>query len=305
MTACSTEQSPVVEQSSSSIASSAEEIQETKNVSYRGTLEELGPSIYQQGTHMLSLGDGRMIILESTLVDFTPFIGVSVEVFGALRPTVEAGGLIMRVEQITSLDAGSASSISSSSSSISSLPLESSAESAVPVASSVNPIASAPSPEKSSKSFSSLTASSTVPSSVTNASSSIAVTSLEPSIIAMAKEDISDARWTQLYCSSHLKFCVPIHKNWWFVSFGSNADTLWHLEVSNVEFEALDSGPIHLDVIGGDIASVARSDGEVRISGTTITGFRSWTQGRHIEISADARLEGAIKYMTSHLRAAE
>ena len=121
----------------------------------------------------------------------------------------------------------------------------------------------------------------------------------------MVKEDISDARWTQLYCSPHIGFCVPVHKNWWYISFGNKADTLWHVEVSSEEFEALGSGIIAIDLIGGDIASTNHTDGEVRISGSTVTGYRSWTQGRHFAITADAKLESAVRYMTTHVRVME
>jgi hypothetical protein len=121
----------------------------------------------------------------------------------------------------------------------------------------------------------------------------------------MAKEDISSARWTQLYCSPHIGFCVPVHKNWWYISFGNKADTLWHVEISSEEFEALGFGIIDIDLIGGDITSTGSTDGEVRISGSTVTGYRSWTQGRHFAITADAKLESAVRYMTEHVRVME
>src|SRR3989338_5429797 len=36
----------------------------TRNVTYTGLLEEGGVTIYQQGTHRLTLADGKMVILE-------------------------------------------------------------------------------------------------------------------------------------------------------------------------------------------------------------------------------------------------
>ncbi len=305
--ACTTKKAPISEQSLSSMAFSSEEIQETRNVSYRGTLEPLGPSIYQQGTHMLALGDGRMILLESSMVDFDPFIGTSVEVFGALRPTVEAGGIIMRVEQIIGLSAGSGVSISSHSSSSSSSSRSSEGKSSLKVvqssavsfvASSLPAPSSAPAVSRSSTPVS-------LPASSLSVSSAAPVSDAgrDVRVRLMAKEDISAARWTQLYCSSHIGFCIPIHKNWWYISFGNTSDTLWHVEINSESFETLGSGIISIDLIGGDIGSSGHSDSEVRVSGDTVTGYRSWTQGRHFAISADARLEAAVRYMTAALRA--
>jgi hypothetical protein len=267
-------------------------IQETRNVSYRGTLEALGPSIYQQGTHMLTLLDGRMILLESAIVDLDPFMGSSVEVFGALRPAVEGGGIIMRVEQVISLSSegslASAPAPFSAAVSSSSRPQET-----APATSSVSTVRSSAAPV-----FSSSSASSEAPA-VTNVSDA----TIEARIVKMAKEDISESRWSQLYCSEHIAFCLPIHKNWWYISFGNKAETLWHVEVSPEDFEALGSGIIDIDLIGGDISTTNHSDGEVVVSGGAVTGYRSWTQGRHFTIGADARLEDVVRYMTQHLRA--
>ena len=104
--------------SSSSSAVSSEDIPETHNVTYRGTVQELGVTIYMQGTHALALGDGRMLILESSVVDLETYLDHEVEVFGSLRPTVEAGGIIMRVERITDLSPESSESSASSVSSL-------------------------------------------------------------------------------------------------------------------------------------------------------------------------------------------
>ena len=278
---------------------SSEDIQETRNVSYRGTLEPLDAGIYQQGTHMLSLGDGRMILLESSMVDFEPFIGTSVEVFGALRPTVEAGGIIMRVEQITGLSAGSGISVSSQSSSPSEHVIDAGSSQEI-VKSSAPPVAATSATARSSAPVLSR---SPAPASVPASSTApVADAGRDARIRTMAKEDISAARWTQLYCSSHIGFCIPIHKNWWYISFGNTSDTLWHVEVNSAEFETLGSGVISIDLIGGDIGSAGHSDNEIRVSGGTVTGYRSWSQGRHFAITADASLEAAVRYMTAALR---
>lgn len=285
--------------SSSSAAASSEEIRETRNVTYRGTVEPLGATIYMQGTHALALGDGRMLILESDDVDLEAYLGHEVEVFGALRPTVEAGGIIMRVERITDLSPSS-SSLSSSSlapsstsevESASSVPATSSTVSVASSKQSVAPVSSAAASVKSS-----------TPAATSSAGVSVSA-ELEARIVTMSKQDLSDRNWTQQYCTDHVSFCVPVHKNWWFVSFGNTTRTLWHVEVSSESFEGMGSGPISIDLVGGDLSG--HSDGDVVVSGGTVTGYRSWTQGRHFRISADARLEAAIRYMTINLRATE
>jgi len=79
-------------------------IRETNNVVYEGVIKPAGISIYQQGSHRLMLQDGRFILLESDSVDLNGYVNEKVEVRGALRPTVEDGGMIMRVEQTRLLD---------------------------------------------------------------------------------------------------------------------------------------------------------------------------------------------------------
>lgn len=275
--------------SSSSSAVSSGEIRETRNVSYRGTVEPLGVSIYMQGTHSLALGDGRMLILESTDVDLEAYLGHEVEVFGALRPTVEAGGIIMRIERISDL---------------SSQPSASSEQSVASVA----PDSSSPSTDnvESTASSSHVSVASAAPSSRASSvpsSMKSSVAELEARIVLMAKQDITDRNWTQRYCTDHVGFCVPVHRNWWFVSFGNTTQTLWHVEVSSESFESMDSGPISIDLVGGELAG--HSDSEVVVEGGKTTGYRAWTQGRHFRIFADARLEAAVRYMTEHLRATE
>lgn len=281
--------------SASSSTVSSEEIRETRNVTYRGTVEPLGVTIAMQGTHALALGDGRMLILESKDVDLESYLDHEVEVFGALRPTVEAGGIIMRVERITDLSPASAAFRSSSGiSSVATVSRE--AVSSFMGASSYDPISSAVPSSRASSALSSTRSSATTPSSVASSTD----TGLEARIVLMAKQDMSPGKWTQTYCTDHVGFCVPIHKNWWFVSFGNTTLTLWHVEVSSESFEGMGGGPIAIDLVGGDLSGFG--DGDVVVSGGAVTGYRSWTQGRHFRITADARLEAAVRYMTEHLR---
>lgn len=280
--------------SSSASSASSEEIRETRNVRYRGTVESLGASIYMQGTHSLALGDGRMLILESVDVDLEAYLDHEVEVFGALRPTVEAGGIIMRVEQITDL-----SPESSAPSSL--VPSTSSSRSSLKDIASSEQVSSQPSVVSSKAPVSSVLTSSSKASVKSMASAAVSTSAeMEARIVLMTSQDLSDRNWTQQYCTDHVGFCVPVHRNWWFVSFGNTTQTLWHVEVSSESFEGMGSGPISIDLVGGELSG--HGDKDVVVSGKTVTGYRSWTQGRHFRISADARLEAAVRYMTTNLR---
>ena len=117
----------------------------------------------------------------------------------------------------------------------------------------------------------------------------------------MASEDIAPGRWTQQYCSSHIGFCIPIHKNWWFKSFGATASSLWRVEISNAPLDSLGTGPIVVNVVSGTVESKKAVDGQVRTQGGEVIGFKSWTETRHFEISAPSELQAAVAYITANL----
>lgn len=273
---------------------SSSSVQETKNVIYRGTVQEVGASIFMQGTHQLQLEDGRSILLESDDIDLDDYLTQNVEVFGAVRPTVEAGGLIMRVQSITSLDAPSSSSSSSESSnspdaSASSSSVSSAAASSV--ASSVS----------SSVTVSSVSSSSAAISSAPAATSSVAwegSAELSAKADAMAKANMDIGNWTQQYCSSHIGYCIPVHKSWWFKSFGTTSSAFWHVEIGPSEMNNIGEGPITVKLVSGN----TNQDGQVRAEGEVATGIRSWTGNRHFEIRGPASLEKAIRTITEQLK---
>lgn len=275
-----------------SSASSSEEISETRNVLYRGMLREAGVSIYMQGTHRLDLDDGRFVLLESDVLDLNDYVDSKVEVFGSVRPTVEAGGLIMRVESIQSLEETSSES-SASGSSVSS------------------------EEEISSEDFS-LNVSSDAVSSAFIRSSAPDVSSVFPQVSsitpwqesdeltakasAMAKSDMDMGNWTQQYCSTHWKFCIPVHRNWWFKSFGATSSSLWHVEIGPQEMNNLGEGPISVNLVSGSVESANANDGQVIVRGDTVVGFRSLEDGKRFEIRGPAVLEQAIRIITENLR---
>ena len=121
-------------------------------------------------------------------------------------------------------------------------------------------------------------------------------------IDSMAKDDYSPERWSQpKYCTGHIGFCVPIHKNWWYKSFGNTTSHLWHLELSNKEIQSLGDGPIVVKLVSGSIGSKKATDKQVRVQGNNVIGFRAWDDNSHFEIVADKSLENPVKYLTREL----
>lgn len=280
---------------------------ETANVSYRGTVQPSGISIYMEGTHRLVLDDGRFVLLTSESVDLNDYVNQEVELRGAIRPTVEGNGMIMRVESATvvassSVSSEAASSESSSSSEVSSSTTSSSSIAASTVSSAALSKSSVPA---SSKPASSVAVSSSVASSVAAVSAASQAASggsaYEARVSAMAKDDLTPAKWTQRYCSSHIGFCFDVHKNWWYKSFGTTTNALWIVEISSEEINMPGEGPITVKLLSGELTGA--TDGQVTSNGGMAIGYRSWTEGRHFEITAPVSLQGAVTVITNNLKA--
>lgn len=313
LAACSSSSSTVTESSSSSAESSSSEsssVRETPNVSYQGIVEPAGIGIAMQGTHQLHLSDGRIVLLESMDIDLNGYLGKKVGIFGATRPTVEGNGIIMRVNEVILLEEESSSSSSMESLSSESLSTSSSmssteAESRASMTSSAASLAassrnSAP-PVSSSKTSSSI-APSTAPSSQAGTTTDVSI-NLQAHVDAMAKDKMDAGNWTQQYCTAHIGFCIPIHRNWWFKSFGTTSSSLWHVEISNADIENLGDGPITVKLLSGSVDSKKATDGQVRVQGDSVIGFRAWGSNEHFEITAPLKLQAAVSYLTVHLTA--
>jgi hypothetical protein len=305
----------------------------THNVSYEGTLEEAGVTVYQQGTHKLTLSDGRFVLLESndTALNLDEYLNKKVEVRGSVMPTVEEGGTIMRVEQVIVVDEVSSSSAQASSwmmcGGIAAFPCDPGYECVdnpddscdpnkggadcggmcVPASSSVSSVASSTAASSIASSRSSVASSlrssvTSVAASSTASSTASASVDVEAKIVAMAKDTYADpARWTQSYCTSHIGFCVPAHKNWYYKSFGAANGSLWHVEFDMSAPENLLEAPIQLNLLSGSSASNGGVSGQVSTKGAKVIGYFDWNNGQHFEISADARLASAVTYMVSHI----
>ena len=124
---------------------------------------------------------------------------------------------------------------------------------------------------------------------------------MESTINMMSDDNYASDRWTQEYCSAHIGFCIPIHKNWWYKSFGNTTSHLWHVELSNQEVEIIGDGPIVVNLISGSLSSMGGTDGKIQTTGSTSIGFLEWTDGTHFEIEADSRLVEAVRYLTEQL----
>ena len=290
-------------QMSSESSSQAAQLPETHNVSYTGTVEVADADVSSQGSHQLRLQDGRTVVLSSTLLALDDYVSLDVVVFGAVRPTTDGSGVAMRVESVTVLSATYSSEASSSSSEEQSSSQEPTVSSVATEPSSVSSIASVAAAMSSKapvvSSVSSAAKSSIAPAPVSSAAGISAA--LDAKVKAMAKEDIAANRWTQQYCTSHIGYCVAVHKNWWFTSFGTSGSALWHLEVSNDEIAGLGDGPLVVNLMPGSVESAGASDGAVTEKNGFVTAYRSWKDNTHFEISAPSALKPAVSYMAQSI----
>jgi len=294
-------------QSSSSLSSAAD-VSLLTEVSYDGTMLPADAVSSGEGTHRLSLGGGQFLGLQSDLIDLDAFVGQQVKVTGTVRSLIDGEGRIMRVTQVTDV-----------------LPEDSSSSDeslmvGVTIDDDVSDLSATVPTEGASSSSSSLVQASSQssvpppppvpsPSSRSSVASSVAVPAVSDGAVdaraaTMAKSPMAAENWTQQYCTSHIGFCVPVHRNWWFHSFGASAATLWHVEVSSEDIAALGDGPLAVDFVSGSLpAGVA--DGDVVEKDGKAVGYRSWTGQRHFEISAPLSLKAAVTYMTASLVTSE
>lgn len=268
---------------------------ETHNVMYRGIVQPAGISIYMQGSHRLVLPDGRFVLLESQSLDLNGYVGEEVELFGSTRPTVEANGIIMNVNEaklILPPEEDSAEGPDEVPKLVEREPAEQPTKPTEPL------------PLRSSEGAKGGTEPSQPLESSTSPEPALSA-DLTAVIEAMAAENFSAEHWTQEYCSSHIGFCIPVHRNWWYKSFGTTTTTLWHVEVGNSPVLNLGDGHITLNLLFGDLSLENQATSEVRIDNDTVVASRPWSGNRHFEIRAHAKLEAAARYMIDHISSYE
>jgi hypothetical protein len=270
-----------------------------QEVTLDGMLVPAGVSIYMEGTHRLDSSSGEMFLLESDVVALDDYTGKIVRVTGEMRPTVEAGGMIVHVRSVEVLSVPEASS--SSVAAVSSAPEVSSA-----VASSIppppKPASSAPRKASSSAASASsaiVPASSAASSSVrVSASSSPADMEKQRRVQLMTKAKVDPTTFTQLYCSRQVGFCAPLYKSWYYFAFGTTSSNLWHVEVGPEQVEKLGDGPLIINLVSGALDG---PDETIQQQGDYVVGYRSWTNNRHFEISAPVSLQAAVQYIVSNI----
>jgi len=309
-------EAPVADPFEDELIAKDESARETKNVTYTGIVRPAGISIYQQGSHRLVLEDQRFVLLESdsASLDLNGYVGEEAEVFGAVRPTVEEGGMIMRVESIKlikeeeELPPADDIVVEDEEDELpivdedqpeppSEEPVEEPIESAPPT---VEPVDLEDAGEESVEPTPDADEDEEPPVEEIREPEE-ASAAMQEQIDAMAKENYATSRWTQQFCTEHIGFCIPIHKNWWWNSFGNTTSYLWHVELGNAAVENLGDGPIQVNLLNGTSVSKKATDGQVRIQGDMAIGYRDWDDNTHFEVIGDASLIEAVTYITNNL----
>ncbi len=284
----------------------------TRNVTYTGILEEGGVTIYQEGSHRLMLSDGKMVLVEpaeSMDIALGLYVGKLVRARGDVMPTVEAGGTIMAAKEVhwirrevdeegverevfRVLCGGGVGCQEG-------FVCELSEEGGVCVegeeSEESEDIEELEEEEDESEHPFVGADQEVVP---TNGRSAKALE-------LMVDEDYAEGRWTQEYCSSHVGFCIPVHKNWYFKSFGAMSSVLWHVEMGAQPVDVMGDGPLVVELKSGDVAAIGVSDGEVTEVGSRVIGYRAWSDNRHFEISGQSTLLEPVTFVTNELSATE
>ena len=116
----------------------------------------------------------------------------------------------------------------------------------------------------------------------------------------MARQNYSSPFWVQEYCTGHIGFCLPVHKNWYYKSFGATTSNRWHVEFGMTSPEELGQGVIILNLVSGSSASAGAQSGQIKTQGSDVVAYRDFEEN-HFEIAGDASLREAISYMQSNI----
>jgi len=273
---------------------------ETKNVSYEGIVRPSGISIYMQGTHRLETEMDTVLLLESETIDLEKYTAKNVRVFGSVRPTVEEGGMIMRVERVEVTNEEEAKEAKESKESKES-PVNDDEESEDDEDLAIQQQSSESAEEEEGQEAEDVKDSKDSKETEMRSSSVSASPPDSEKVTMMSDEKFGDEEWTQRYCSLHIGFCIPIHRNWWYKSFGATTSSLWHIEIGPEAVEVLGDGPVLVNLFSDTVDSVGAEDGQIVTHGNFVVGYRSWSGDRHIEVSAPAELRRAVEYITAHV----
>jgi hypothetical protein len=302
----------------------------TTSVSYMGLLAKGGVTFYQQGTHHLSLDDGSFILLESDSIPLALYEGKRVRIRGSVRPTVEAGGLIMDAQEVVVVDErGITKSEGQFCGGVAGIPCpsgyecirESADRDAAGVCRREKMVEETKEAEEAEEAEGGgvtepepgseepeVTPEKPAEEAQLGAKPTLAPSTNSPALEAhielMAGDDISPSRWTQEYESQHVGLRVSLHKNAYWRNFGARPDqnSFLHLEVGHREIVELGDGPVTLDLKGGTLASLGVAEGGVVERDDIIEAYRTFDANRYVVISGDARLKNYIEYMLGAVR---
>lgn len=269
--------------SSQSLSLRSESSSSSTVTELRGMIEPVGITVYQQGTHKITLENGRIVLLESSTVDLNGYVGTKAKLTGVIRATVEADGQIMNVQTIALDDESTSSSTESSESTTSS----SSSDASV----------------SSSKDISSTSSQTTTMSSISSVSSTMSVDNSQSSVTSnvndarvqtMLKANLASSNWTQEYCSKQTKYCVKVHKNWWYTGFGANGTASMRVDI----------GPDEIETVGDGVIVVTVEKGTPSNNPVGYNAIKQF-DGEYVRISGPAALQAAIDYMATTIRKTE
>lgn len=296
----------------------------TRNVTYTGILEEGGVTIYQEGSHRLMLSDGKMVLLEPTEdepIVLSLYVGKLVQVKGDVMPTMEAGGTIMKIKKIVWIKreenaevflelCGGEEGAGCSGDDVCVLTEE---EEMGVCEEGEDDDEEENDEDKEDEEDDEDNEEEEDDEDEDDESDEEDDEEEEPpltlsqqeTIALMEEEDYVPSRWTQEYCSAHVGFCVPVHKNWYFKSFGATASLLWHIEMGASLVDGFGDGPLVVDLKTGDLEALGVSNAEVREIGSKVIGYLIWSDNRHFEISAPLSLREPVEFVTNGLRGPE
>ena len=299
VTACAQKQTPPVSDGASSASASSAA---ARIATVEGMLQKAGVSIFMEGSHRLQMDDGTFLLLKSSMLRLDEYVDQRVIVTGSVQPTVEAGGMIMDVESVVEADVMEPEVLQEeallmpSSAAVSSSVL-------ARVASSISPIVVAPPVITASSSPASIppvAARSSSPAAEANptpSSSPAAGVDTAATVTAMARVAADTVAYSTRYCTGHIGFCMPLHKYWFYQSFGANVSPyLWHVEVSSSEITEVGQGVIIVNLAAG---ALSEPEGVAIDQGDFVVVSRQWTGNRHFEVSGPKELRAAVEFMAN------
>lgn len=296
-------------------ASAASSSSPARSATIEGVLQKAGVSIYMQGTHRLLMDDGTFLLLQSSAVRLDDFVDSRVIVTGNVQPAVETGGMIMNVEMLVPTESLPPEVLIESAQFGGSSSAFSSTYAAVPTGGATASFAAPISSQSQSSSIHLSSAAATPPpapsvpaapiapleavSSSSASASSLASSSADASAIikTMAKAAVGQETFTIKYCNGHIGFCVPLHKYWFYKSFGAAVSPfLWHVEISSQSVEEAGQGVLVVNLVSGALVG---PEGAAVVQGDFAVASRQWTGNRHFEITGPAELKAAVEFMAN------